>query len=86
MPTLREILGINLRYYRFLENESQEQFYTTRKLDHKYCAKLERGQKNVRIDEIEKLSKAINVSANELLLFDENHIIKKKRIDQKSEN
>ena len=38
MPSLNKILGINLKYYRFLEGKSQEDYYSKYKLSIKHLA------------------------------------------------
>ena len=82
MPSLNKILGINLRYYRFSENLSQEKYYSKYKLSIKHLANIERGKENVSLDFVEKISRAIDKSPNDLLTFDEQKIINKKRVDQ----
>ncbi len=84
MPSLNKILGINLRYYRFSENLSQEKYYSKYKLSIKHLANIERGKENVSLDFVEKISRAIDKSPNDLLTFDEQKIINKKRVDQKT--
>ena len=83
MPSLNKILGINLKYYRFLEGKSQEDYYSKYKLSIKHLANIENGKQNVTLNEVEKIGKALNINPIDLLLFDEKKIIKKKRIDQK---
>ena len=43
MPSLNKILGINLKYYRFLEGKSQEEYYSKYKLSIKHLANIENG-------------------------------------------
>ena len=85
MPSLNKILGINLKYYRFLEKQSQEDFYSNHKLSIKHLANIERGKVNVTLKEVEKIGKALNIKPIDLLIFDERKIISKKRIDQKGQ-
>ncbi len=80
---LKEIVGINLKYYRYKSGKSQEKFYTELELNPKYLASIERGEENISIDYVEILAKKLNVKINDLILFNEDHIIKKKRIDEK---
>ena len=83
MPSLNKVLGINLRYYRYTENLSQEKYYSKYKLSIKHLANIERGKENVTLDCVERISKAINISSADLLTYDKNRIISKKRIDEK---
>jgi transcriptional regulator with XRE-family HTH domain len=80
---LKEIVGINLKYYRYKTGMSQEKFYTSLELNPKYLANIERGEENISIDYIYDLAKKLNVDINDLILFNEDHVIKKKRIDEK---
>ena len=43
---LRNIVGINLKYYRYKSGLSQEKFYLGLELNPKYLAKVERGKAN----------------------------------------
>ena len=81
--TSREIIGRNLKYYRYKSGLSQEAFYAKHNLSPKYLACVERGEINISIDFIDKLSRNLNVSINELLNTDETRIINSKRIDSK---
>lgn len=86
MHSLKKILGINLRYYRNLENLSQEKYYAKYNLSIKHLANAERGNLNVTLDFVDKVSKALNIPSIELLTFDETKIVNKKRVDQKISN
>ena len=80
---LKEVVGINLKYYRYQSGLSQEKFYTNLELNPKYMACIERGEENITIDYIEEIAKKLNISTYELVTYNENHIILKKRIDEK---
>lgn len=81
--SLKEIVGINLKYYRYLSGKSQEKYYSEFNLNPKYLASIERGKINLSSDYIEDLATSLNLKTEDLITFNENHIIKKKRIDQK---
>ncbi len=81
---IRKIVGINLKYLRYKSGMSQEEYYSSHNLNTKYMAGIERGSINFKIDYLEHIAKKLNVNAKELLEFDENHIIIKKRIDEKT--
>ncbi len=83
MKNLKEIVGINLRYYRYKSGLSQEKFYTNLKLNPKYMASIERGQVNITSDTIEDLAIILNININDLIIYNKDHVINKKRIDEK---
>lgn len=81
--TSKEIIGRNLKYYRYKSGLSQEAFYSKHNLSPKYLACVERGEINISIDFLDKLSHNLNVSIYDLLTTDETRIINLKRIDSK---
>ena len=81
--TSKEIIGRNLKYYRYKSGLSQEAFYAKHNLSPKYLACVERGEINISIDFIDKLSRNLNVSISELLNPDEKRIINYRRIDSR---
>ena len=80
---LKYIIGMNLKYYRYKMGLSQEKFYSQFGLNPKYLAGVERGEENITIERIEELARLIGVRTEDLINYNENHIIKKKRIDEK---
>lgn len=80
---LKEVVGINLKYYRYKSGLSQEEFYSKLGLNYKYMASLERGEINVSLDYIEELAKKLKIKPDLLVIYDKNKIITKKRIDEK---
>lgn len=80
---LKEVVGINLKYYRYQSGLSQEKFYTNLELNPKYMACIERGEENITIDHIDEIANKLGISTHELITYDETHIISKKRIDEK---
>lgn len=81
---LKEIVGMNLKYYRYKTGLSQEKYYSDLELSPKYLACIERGEVNLTIENIENLAKKIGITTQDLINYDENHKIKKKRIDEKT--
>lgn len=81
--TSKEIIGRNLKYYRYKSGLSQEAFYAKHNLSPKYLACVERGEINISIDFIDKLSRNLKVSISDLLNTDESRIINLRRIDSK---
>ena len=47
---LKEVVGMNLKYYRYQSGLSQEKFYTNLELNPKYMACIERGSENITVD------------------------------------
>ena len=80
---LRNIIGNNLKYYRYQQGKSQEKFYTELGLNFEYYADVERGRKNISVDYIELLASKLNISSADLVTLDNTKIITKKRIDAK---
>ncbi len=81
--TSKEIIGRNLKYYRYKSGLSQEAFYAKHNLSPKYLACVERGEINLSIDFLDKLARHLNISIFDLLSTDEDRIINSKRIDSK---
>ena len=81
--TSKEIVGRNLKYYRYKSGMSQEAFYAKHNLSSKYLACVERGEVNITVEFLDKLAKKLNISPIDLLINDENRIINYKRIDSR---
>ena len=65
--TLREILARNVRLIRNKIGLSQEQLADEAGLHRTYIGSIERGERNVSIDNIEKIAKALKVKPTRLL-------------------
>ncbi len=84
---IRKTLAINLKYYRYLSNLSQEKFAEALNTSLIYENQLEKCKRNPSIEMIERLSKSISqllnmkISASDLLTYDEKKKINAKRID-----
>ncbi len=70
--SLREILATNMRWRRGKMNISQEEFADLCKLHRTYISDVERCNRNISIDNIERIAEAFKVSASELLEEDTN--------------
>ena len=64
---LRKLLALKLRLLRLLRGWSQEALAHASGLDRSYVSSIERGVRNVSVDNIEKLADALGVSPDELL-------------------
>ncbi len=65
--SLREILANNMRMLRAKENISQEDFADKCGLHRTYISDVERCNRNISIDNIERIAEAFEISASELL-------------------
>lgn len=65
--TLRKTLSINMKHYRSLLNLSQEDLADLCDLHRTYISDIERCNRNVSIDNIEKIAYALKISPSILL-------------------
>lgn len=64
----RDILARNLRALRAERNWSQEDLALEAELHRTFVAHVERGKRNISIDNIEKLANALRVQLHQLLM------------------
>lgn len=64
---LQRVLGRNLRRYRESKGLSQEDFADTLGLHRTYVGGLERGERNLTLKSVERLSASISIDPLELL-------------------
>lgn len=64
----RRILSRNVRYFRCLNGWSQEQLAEQCGLHRTYVGAIERGERNVGLDNLERLANALHVPASVLLV------------------
>lgn len=64
---LREILAANMKALRARDNISQEDFADRCGLHRTYISDIERCNRNISIDNIERIANAFNVTASDLL-------------------
>ena len=67
LPSARQVLACNLRRLRAERKMSQEDLALEAELHRTFVAHVERGVRNISIDNIEKLAKALDVPVFELL-------------------
>ena len=70
MQNIREILASNIKKYRIALNMSQESLALECNLHRTYLSDIERCSRNVSIDNIAKIAKALKVDASDLLKGD----------------
>lgn len=64
---LKEYFAINLKWYRFKNNYTQEQLAELCNLTPKYISSLERGKFSPSLSKLQKIADALNVDAYELI-------------------
>jgi len=69
MPENRKLLGRRIRSLRRARDLSQEQLAEKAGISDKYLGELERGQKNVSVSVVERISAALDVEISDLLDF-----------------
>lgn len=74
MMTLREHFALNVRKARACLGISQEQLALSCGLHRTYISDIERGVRNVSIDNIEKIALALNVLPDSLLKKEDNYV------------
>lgn len=63
---LRILLGQNIKKYRYLKGVSQEQLAELSGLHRTYIGAVERGERNISVDNIEKICNALEIHIKEL--------------------
>lgn len=83
MNTIQNVIGRNLKYFRYQSGLSQEKFYEKFGLNYKYLASVERGEVNVSVEFLDTLAKLLKIDIREFFNPDESRMVTKKRIDEK---
>jgi len=65
----QKLFGQNLRKLRKAKGWSQEQFADKVQLDRTYVGSVERGERNISLVNITRISETLGISASELLDF-----------------
>ena len=66
--SLRNVLATNIRRRRQACGMSQQDFALEIEMDRTYFGGVERGERNVSIDNIERIAKGLDISAYQLLM------------------
>jgi len=66
-PKYRKILGENIRTYRKNMGWSQEKLAEKSELHHNYIGDIERGEENVSVDALMRISAALKTSLSNLV-------------------
>jgi transcriptional regulator with XRE-family HTH domain len=67
MNNTKEIFGNNIKKYRLNINLSQEELAAKASLHRTYIGSVERGERNISLENIVQLAKALDVSPSDLL-------------------
>lgn len=78
MSETKILLGKRIRSLRRIKDLSQEELAEKANMSGKYVGEIERGQANITIDILEKISTALNVEISEL--FDHQHEIDRQEL------
>lgn len=80
----KDILAINLKYYRYKNKLSQEKFAEMLGSTLPYINQLENGRRKPTLELLDKFANKLNVTSAELITYNEKHNIEAKRIDEKN--
>lgn len=67
MADIKKEFGLRVRELRLAQNISQEKFAERVNLHRTYIGSIERGERNVSLENIQKLSKALNINISALV-------------------
>lgn len=63
---IKILLGNNIRKFRKLRGLSQEELAEISNLHRTYLGSVERGERNITIDNIQRIAKALNINVKQL--------------------
>ncbi|MBT4511168.1 MAG: helix-turn-helix transcriptional regulator [Chloroflexi bacterium] len=66
---LRKFLGQRIRQLRKARDWTQQELAERAGLDYKYVGAIERGERNITIDNVEKIAAGLGLEAHQLFLF-----------------
>ncbi len=69
MESLRKSFGKRVKKLRKSMGLTQEEFAERANMEYKYLGAIERGEKNLTINNIEKIAKGFGIEAHQLFLF-----------------
>lgn len=79
---IRKVLGVNVKYYRFLIGYTQEQLAEKCELSPRYISDIENFKGNIPIDTLENIAKYLKVEPY-LLIKEPGHHTSQKRVNMK---
>ena len=84
----KNILAVNLKYYRYLSKLSQEKFAEALDTSLIYENQLEKCKRNPSLEMLDRISNSISkllnkkITSSDLITYDEKRIITSKRVDE----
>ena len=79
---IRKVLGVNVKYYRFLIGYTQEQLAEKCELSPRYISDIENFKGNISIDTLENIAKYLKIEPY-LLIKEQGHHTSQKRVNMK---
>lgn len=79
----KDILAINLKYYRYKLNLSQEKFAEMMNSTLPYINQLENGRRKPTLELLDKFSNKLGITSAELITYNKEHNLNNKRIDER---
>ena len=83
MKKLQKNFGKRVKQLRKLKAWTQEELGDRADIDYKYMGAIERGEKNLTINNIEKIAKAFRIKPFKLFLFSSKELIDERAITEK---
>jgi len=80
---IREIFAINVKYYRQQLNLSQEKLAALVDTSLSYINRIEKAKIDIKSSTIDKFAEKLNISFQDLITYNKNHITNFTRIDEK---
>lgn len=79
----KDILSINLKYYRYKLNLSQEKFAEKLGSTLSYINQLENSRRKPTLELLDKFAEKLDITSAELITYNEKHILNRTRIDER---
>lgn len=87
----KQILSINLKYYRLKYKLSQEKLAEVVGSSLAYIGQMEKGKRNPSMDMLDKIANGMNnnlkpcpdITSSDLIKYDKNHLTSFSRVDEK---
>ena len=80
----KDILAVNLKYYRYQRNMSQEKFAELLGSTLPYINQLENGKRKPTLELLDRYSEILGITSAELITYNKQHYIIAKRIDERN--
>ena len=69
MQDIKRLLGEKIKFLRNQKNRSQEELWYRSKLHRNYIGFIERAERNISIENVQKIADAFNIEIKELFNF-----------------